>query len=100
MTGNSMTLDEAYSLAKAIEGTHTFTVVAIGHFQMDPTKTMPWALSIIAIDGTKSMIWNEDDWRRVAVAAQPAEPKKTPTPPAKQKKTAVLSDQDSQLQLF
>lgn len=90
-----MTFEEACELAKAIRGNSKFEVIAIGRFVPLDTlsNSLPWAVSVLTrIDGQKSTVWNEDDWRRLAVPKK-VEPKPEP-------KVEVKQVDDSQLTLF
>ncbi len=81
-----MTFDEACELAKAIRGNSKFEVVAIGRFVPLDTlsNSLPWAVSVLSrVDGQKATVWNEDDWRRLAVPKRP-EPKLEPKVEPKQ----------------
>ena len=88
-----MTFDEACELARVIEGTSRFTVIAIGRFVSLSElagahaggfiEKLPWAVSAMLMDDPKyhAVLRSESAWREFVACSQGTEPEMQLRPP-------------------
>lgn len=112
-----MTFEEACELARVIEGTSRFSVMAIGRFELQAelaaayrggfVDKLPWGVSVIALDSTQypKVLRSEEAWREfVAIANDGArlDEKLQPTQAASATVSAARADAKvaGQLSLF
>jgi hypothetical protein len=78
-----MTFDEACELARVIEGTSRFSVMAIGRFELQAElskahaggflEKLPWGVSVFALDSPDypKVLRSEEQWREFVACASP-----------------------------
>ena len=107
-----MTFDEACELARVIEGTSRFTVIAIGRFVLLSElagahaggfiEKLPWAVSAMLMDDPKyhAVLRSEGAWREFVACSQRTEPVHVAPTPASSASTTRAEAKPGQLSLF